>query len=93
MYGSGIYNQQDATNSQFLLLAVLYMFRAFSPIIRSLELYVQLYGGVVVNFVFTVCYDLHTHISEDGMYSPPISLETHISIAHKPTPSHTRSKV
>jgi hypothetical protein len=28
-YESGIYNQQDAKNSQSLLLAVLYMFRAF----------------------------------------------------------------
>jgi hypothetical protein len=27
--GSGIYNQKDATNSQTLLLAVLYMFREF----------------------------------------------------------------
>jgi hypothetical protein len=41
-YRGGIYDQQDATNSQYLLLEMLYMFRAIMPIIRSSELYVQL---------------------------------------------------
>jgi hypothetical protein len=59
-YGIGIYNQQDATNSQSVLLAVLYMFRAFfAHHQKPGTVYAAIWWCyIVVTFVFTVCYDL-----------------------------------
>jgi hypothetical protein len=58
--GSGTYNQQDATNSQSLLLAVLYMFRAFFAHLQEPGTLCAAiwWCYIAVTFVFTVRYDL-----------------------------------